>query len=43
MRQDYDHDYYERNKNEMLSPQKVATKIVEMKFDAKNYKNGDPV
>jgi hypothetical protein len=43
MRQDYRHDYYKRNKNEILSPQKVAATIVEMIFDAKNYKNGGPV
>jgi NAD(P)-dependent dehydrogenase (short-subunit alcohol dehydrogenase family) len=41
MWQDYDYDYYERNKNKMLSPQKVAAKIVEMIFDANTYKNGD--
>ena len=40
---DYDYDYYERNKNKMLSPQKVAERIVEMIFDAKNYKNGGSV
>ena len=27
----------------MLSPQKVAARIVEMIFDAKNYKNGDSI
>ena len=43
MWQDYDYSYYEKNKNKMLSPQKVATKIVEMIFDTKNYKNGDSV
>jgi 3-oxoacyl-[acyl-carrier protein] reductase len=36
MWQDYDYDYYERNKNKMLSPQKVAANI-----DANTYKNGD--
>jgi 3-oxoacyl-[acyl-carrier protein] reductase len=41
MWQDYDYDYYEKNKNKMLSPQKVAAKIVEMIFDANTYKNGD--
>ena len=41
--QDYDYNYYEKNKNKMLSPQKVATKIVEMIFDSKHYKNGDSV
>ena len=43
MWQDYDYSYYEKNKNKMLSPQKVASKIVEMIFDTKNYKNGDSV
>jgi 3-oxoacyl-[acyl-carrier protein] reductase len=43
MWQDYDYNYYEKNKTKMLSPQKVATKIVEMIFDAKNFKNGDSV
>ena len=41
MWQDYDYDYYEKNKNKMLSPQKVAAKIMKMIFDTKNYKNGD--
>jgi 3-oxoacyl-[acyl-carrier protein] reductase len=41
MRQDYDKNHYEKNKNNMLSPQMVAAKIVEMLFDTKNYKNGD--
>src|SRR5918994_12293 len=41
MWEDYDYNYYEKNKNKMLSPQKVAARIVEMIFDAKNYKNGD--
>jgi 3-oxoacyl-[acyl-carrier protein] reductase len=41
MWQDYDYDYYEENKNKMLSPQKVAAKIAEMIFDAHTYKNGD--
>lgn len=43
MWQDYDYNYYEKNKNKMLSPQKVTTKIVEMIFDTKNYRNGDSV
>ena len=43
MWQDYDYNYFEKNKNKMLSPQKVAAKIVEMIFDTKNYKNGDSV
>jgi short-subunit dehydrogenase len=41
MWEDYDYNYYEKNKNKMLSPQKVAAKIVEMIFDTKNYANGD--
>lgn len=43
MWQDYDYNYYKKTKNKMLSPQKVAAKIVEMIFDTKNYKNGDSV
>jgi 3-oxoacyl-[acyl-carrier protein] reductase len=43
MWQDFDYDYYERNKNKMLKPKKVAERIVEMIFDAKSYKNGDVV
>lgn len=43
MWQDFDYNYYEKNKNRMLNPQKVAAKIVEMIFDSKNYKNGDSV
>jgi 3-oxoacyl-[acyl-carrier protein] reductase len=43
MWRDYDYNYYEKNKNKMLSPQQVAAKIVEMIFDTKNYKNGDSV
>jgi short-subunit dehydrogenase len=41
MWQDYDFNYFEKNKNNMLSPQKVAEKTVEMILDIKNYKNGD--
>jgi short-subunit dehydrogenase len=41
MWQDYDFDYYEKNKNNMLSPKNVASKIVEMILDVKKYKNGD--
>jgi hypothetical protein len=33
--------YYEKNKRRMLNPHDVAGKIVEMIFDAKNYKNGE--
>jgi 3-oxoacyl-[acyl-carrier protein] reductase len=43
MWQEYDYDYYEKNKNRMLSPPEVAAKIVEMILDIKNYKNGDSV
>lgn len=43
MWQDYDYNYYKKTKNKMLSPQKVAAKIVEIIFDTKNYKNGDSV
>ena len=43
MLQDYDYNYYEKNKNKVLSPQKVAAKIVEMILDIKKYKNGESV
>ena len=43
MWQEFDYNYYEKNKNRMLNPQKVTAKIVEMIFDTKNYKNGDSV
>jgi 3-oxoacyl-[acyl-carrier protein] reductase len=43
MWREFDYNYYEKNKNRMLNPQKVAAKIVEMIFDTKNYKNGDSV
>jgi 3-oxoacyl-[acyl-carrier protein] reductase len=43
MWQAYDYSYYEKNKNKMLSPQKVAAKIVEMIVNVKKYKNGDSV
>jgi 3-oxoacyl-[acyl-carrier protein] reductase len=41
MWQDYDYNYYEKNKDKMLNPQNVAAKIIEMIFDDSNYKNGD--
>jgi 3-oxoacyl-[acyl-carrier protein] reductase len=43
MWQDYDYVYYEKNKNNMLSPINVAAKIVEMILDVKKFKNGDSV
>ena len=43
MWQNYDYDYYEKNKNKMLSPKNVAAKIDEMIMDVKKYKNGDSV
>jgi 3-oxoacyl-[acyl-carrier protein] reductase len=43
MWQDFAYTYYEKNKNRMLNPEKVAAKIVEVIFDSKNYKNGDSV
>ena len=41
MWQEYDFNYYEKNKSKMLRPQDVAVKIVEMILDTKTYKNGD--
>ena len=43
MWQYYDYNYYEKNKNKMLSPKKVSAKIVEMILDVQKYKNGDSV
>jgi len=43
MWQDYDYGYYEKNKDNMLSPKNVAAKIVEMILDSQKYKNGDSV
>jgi 3-oxoacyl-[acyl-carrier protein] reductase len=39
----FDYSYYEQNKRRMLNPHDVAAKIVDMIFDAKNYKNGGSV
>ena len=39
----FDYSYYEQNKRRMLHPHDVAAKIVDMIFDAKNYKNRDSV
>jgi 3-oxoacyl-[acyl-carrier protein] reductase len=43
MWQDYDYDYYEKNKDNMLGPKNVAARIVEMILDSQKYKNGDSV
>ena len=43
MWQDFDSRYYEANKNEMLKPQQVAEKIVQMIFDVKHHRNGTVV
>jgi len=43
MWQDFDYNYYERNKNKMLKPQDVGERIVEMIFDTESYKNGKVV
>jgi 3-oxoacyl-[acyl-carrier protein] reductase len=43
MWQDYDYDYFEKNKDNMLSPKSVAAKIVEMIVDLKKYKNGNSI
>jgi 3-oxoacyl-[acyl-carrier protein] reductase len=43
MWQDFDYDYYERNKNKMLKPREVAERIVGIIFDAESYKNGEAV
>jgi 3-oxoacyl-[acyl-carrier protein] reductase len=43
MWQEYDFNYYEKNKSKMLRPQDVAVKIAQMIFDARTYKNGDSV
>jgi 3-oxoacyl-[acyl-carrier protein] reductase len=43
MWQDFDYNYYERNKEKMLKPQDVGERIVEMIFDTESYKNGKVV
>jgi short-subunit dehydrogenase len=43
MWQEYDFNYYQRNKGKMLQAKDVAVKIAEMIFDPKTYKNGDSV
>src|ERR671914_2074925 len=43
MWQEYDFNYYQRNKTKMLQPKDVVVKIAEMIFDAKTYKNGDSI
>ena len=43
MWQDYDYDYFEKNKDNMLDPKSVAAKIVEMIVDLKKYKNGNSI
>jgi 3-oxoacyl-[acyl-carrier protein] reductase len=43
MQQGLDSRYYLLNKNNMLSPQEVAEKIVEMILDDENYQNGESV
>jgi 3-oxoacyl-[acyl-carrier protein] reductase len=40
MWQDFDYSFYKQNKDKMLKPQKVAERILEMIFEAKNYENG---
>ena len=42
MWKDFDYSYFEKKK-QMFHPQDIAEKIAEMIFDAKTYKNGDPV
>ncbi len=41
MWQDYDYNYYEKNKNKMLNPQKVAAKVVENELIANCDADGD--
>lgn len=43
MQEAADPDYYRLNKGGMLSPQKVAARIVEMAFDSHKYRNGQSV
>lgn len=42
MWQDFDYNYYESNKNKMLTPREAAERIVEMIF-GESYKNGEVV
>ena len=43
MQEDVDLDYYRENKNNMIRPQQVAEKIVDMIFDGERYFNGQSV
>ena len=43
MQEDVDLDYYKENKNNMIRPQQVAEKIVNMIFDDEKYFNGQSV
>jgi 3-oxoacyl-[acyl-carrier protein] reductase len=43
MWQDFDYNYYQRNKIKMLKSHDVGERIVEMIFDAESYKNGKVV
>ena len=43
MWQQFDHSYFERNKNRMLDPHSVSEKIAEVIFDTKRYNNGDSI
>lgn len=43
MWQQFNHSYFEKNKNRMLNPHNVAGKIAEVIFDTIRYKNGDSI
>jgi 3-oxoacyl-[acyl-carrier protein] reductase len=43
MWEDFDYEYYEKNKRKMLNAQDVGEKIVDMIFDTKKYKNGESI